>query len=99
MTLRRFLLLQLYDYGVSFPEAIEKIATDLKDHHKSTFINNSKKVAYQDSHIVVKKMLKLHTKKSNDCPMMSFIHSEKETRIYRILSGNKLDGIASYKTA
>ena len=43
MTLRRFLPLQLYDYGVSFPEAIEKIATDLKDHHKSTFINKSKK--------------------------------------------------------
>ena len=30
--------------------------------------------------------------------MMSFIHSGSEIRIYRVPSGNKLDGIASYKS-
>ena len=46
---------------------------------------------------------KICTKKSDNWPMMSFIHSVSEIRIYRVSSGNKLDRIdrqlASYKTA
>ena len=38
-------------------------------------------------------ILKLYRKRCNNQPMMSFIQSKSDTRIYRISSGTKLDGM------
>ena len=54
-----------------------------------------KKVGYWDtSGIPMKKKLQnLHRKRSNDWPMMTFIHSGSKIIIYSDSRGNKLDGV------
>ena len=54
--------------------------------------NNSEK-SYWDTSGVSEKLQKLHRKRSNNQPVMRFTHSVSEIRIYRVFSGNKLDGV------
>ena len=58
-----------------------------------------KRLGYQDTSGVVKKLQKLLTRRSNNWFIMSFNHSGSEMSTYRVFSGSKLDGIASYMTA
>ena len=60
-----------------------------------------KEISYWDTASIPKTTAEvvLYRKRSNNWPMISFIHNECEAEIYRISSGNKLGGIASYMTA
>ena len=59
----------------------------------SYIINNSRNVYYKEISGVSKKLQILHRKRGNNGPIMSFIHSGSEIRIFRVSSDNKLDGI------
>ena len=50
-----------------------------------------KRLGYQDTSGVVKKLQKLLTRRSNNWFIMSFNHSGSEMSTYRVFSGSKLD--------
>ena len=58
-----------------------------------------KKVGYWNTPGVAIKPAEVARKKSNDWPLIDFIHSVGERRIYRVFRINRLDGIANYTTA
>ena len=96
-----------YDYSANASKAIEKITIDQKDYRrcplcvivcciaKAYIINNSKK-GWLQWHLQrsFKNFRSCTEKGAITCwPMMSFIHSGSEIRIYRVSIGSRLDGV------
>ena len=69
-----------YDYGANASETVWKIATDQKDYHnQNKSINNSeKRLVTRILPTYLKKLQKLHRKRSNNWSMVTFIHNESE---------------------
>ena len=79
-----------YDCGADAFEAVQKIATDQKEYHKCTSCvmlcwiakiylsirNSEKSLVTGTPPTLLKRLQKLHGKKSNNWPMVSFIHME-----------------------
>ena len=85
--LRRFLRMKKI---ITNPPCVLQFASQAKN-----IINNIKK-GWLLRHLRrtnKKKLQNLHRKRSNDWPMMSFIHSGNKIIIYRDSRGNKLDGV------
>ena len=81
-----------YDHGANASEAVQKIAIDQKEYRKCSScvktcsiakiylsINNSeKRLVTRTLPTSLKKLQKLHREKSNNWPMVSFIHNGSE---------------------
>ena len=86
-----------YDHEAKVSEAVQKIAADQKEYCKCSLcviicwkakkylsINNSEKCFVTRIPLTqLKKLLKLHTKKSNSWPMVSFIHDGSDITTWR----------------
>ena len=85
-----------YDYATKASEAVQKIATDQKEYPKLSsraincwmakiylWINNCEKWLVTRIPLTsLKKLLKWHRKKSNNWPMVGFIHNGSEITIW-----------------